>query len=85
MINCGEYLFNSSKQIIVLLQAILMMLCIAGKYVQIPATKEDLKLGFKFGFQSVVEYRKILGQTPISPIMQMQVNKINKAIILVYL
>jgi hypothetical protein len=44
------------------------------------ATEEYLKLGF----QSVDEYRKILGQTPISLIMQMQVNKINKAIIVVY-
>jgi hypothetical protein len=50
-----------------------------------PTTKEELKVGFKFVFQSVVEYRKILGHTPISSIMQVPVNKINKAIILVYL
>jgi len=40
------------------------------------AIKEDLKLGYKNGFKSVIEYRKILGQTPISPTMQ--VNQMNK-------
>jgi hypothetical protein len=40
------------------------------------ATEEDLKLGYKHGFKSVIEYRKILGQTPISPAMQ--VNQMNK-------
>jgi hypothetical protein len=35
MINCGEYLFNIIKQLTVLLQSILMMLCIIGKYIQI--------------------------------------------------
>jgi hypothetical protein len=40
------------------------------------STKEDLKLGYKHGFKSVIEYRKILGQTPISPAMQ--VNQMNK-------
>ena len=34
-------------------------------------TEEDLKLGFK----SVIEYRKSLGQAPISPAMQ--VNQMN--------
>ena len=48
------------------------------------ATEEDIKLGFKFGFKSVIEYWKSLGQTPISPMMQMQVNKMNKDIIAVY-
>jgi hypothetical protein len=42
----------------------------------IAATEEDLKLGYKHGFKSVIEYRKILGQTPISPTMQ--VNRMNK-------
>jgi hypothetical protein len=40
------------------------------------ATEEDLKLGYKHGFKSVIEYRKILGQTPISPATQ--VNQMNK-------
>jgi hypothetical protein len=40
------------------------------------ATEEDLKLGYKHGFKSVIEYRKILVQTPISPTMQ--VNQMNK-------
>jgi hypothetical protein len=40
------------------------------------ATEEDLNLGYKHGFKSVIEYRKILGQTPISPATQ--VNKMNK-------
>jgi len=44
------------------------------------ATEEDLKIGFKYGFESVVEHRKSLGQTPISPIMGMQVNRMNKDI-----
>ena len=40
------------------------------------ATEEDLKLGYKHGFKSVIEYRKILGQTPIS--LATQVNKMTK-------
>jgi len=48
------------------------------------STEEDLKLGFKYGFKSVIEYQKILGQTPISPMTQMQVNKMNKDIIALY-
>jgi hypothetical protein len=39
-------------------------------------TEEDLKLGYRYGFKSVIEYRKILGQTPIS--LAMQVNQMNK-------
>jgi hypothetical protein len=45
---------------------------------QTAATEEDLKLGYKHGFKSVIEYRRSLGQTPISPATQMQVNKMNK-------
>jgi hypothetical protein len=45
---------------------------------QTSATEEDLKLGYKHGFKSVIEYRRSLGQTPISPATQMQVNKMNK-------
>jgi hypothetical protein len=44
------------------------------------ATDEDLKIGFKGGFESVVEHRKSLGQTPINSMMQMQVNRMNKDI-----
>jgi hypothetical protein len=44
------------------------------------ATEEDLKIGFKYGFESVVEHQKILGQTPITTITQMQVNRMNKDI-----
>ena len=42
------------------------------------AIEEDLKLGYKHGFKSVIEYRKIFDQTPISPATQ--VNKMNKEI-----
>jgi hypothetical protein len=42
----------------------------------IVAIEEDLKLGYKHGFEIVIEYRKRLGQTPISPAMQ--VNQMNK-------
>ena len=55
-----------------------------GNTFQDAATKEELNLGFKYGFKSVIEYRKSLGKTPIFPIMQMQVNKMNKDIIVVY-
>jgi hypothetical protein len=40
------------------------------------ATEEDLNLGYKHGFKSVIEYRRSLGKTPISPTTQ--VNKMNK-------
>ena len=42
----------------------------------IVATEEHLNLGYKHGFKSVIEYRKGLGQTPISPATQ--VNQMNK-------
>jgi hypothetical protein len=42
----------------------------------IVATEEDLKLGYKHGFKSVIEYRKILWKTPISPATR--VYKMNK-------
>ena len=42
----------------------------------IVATEEDLKIGYKHGFKSVIEYRKILVQTPIS--WATQVNQMNK-------
>jgi len=40
------------------------------------ATEENLKLGYKHDFKSVIEYKKSLGQTPISPTTQ--VNQMNK-------
>ena len=40
------------------------------------AIEEDLKLGYKHGFKSVIEYRKSLGKTPISP--STKANKMNK-------
>jgi hypothetical protein len=40
------------------------------------ATEEDLNLGYKHGFKSVIEYKKSFGQTPISPATQ--VNQMNK-------
>ena len=61
-----------------------MCYALQGNMFQDSATEEDLQLGFKYGFKSVIEYQKILGQTPISPMMQMQVNKMNKDIIAVY-
>ena len=61
-----------------------MCYALQGNTFQDAATKEDLNLGFKYGFKSVIEYQKSLGQTPISPMMQMQVNKMNKDIIAVY-
>jgi len=61
-----------------------MCYALQGNTFQDAATEEDLKLGFKYGFKSVIEYRKILGKTPISPMTQMHVNKMNKDIIAVY-
>jgi len=61
-----------------------MCYALQGNTFQDAAIEEDLKLGFKYGFKSVIEYRKSLGQTPISPMTQMQVNKMNKDIIAVY-
>ena len=61
-----------------------MCYALQGNTFQNVATEEYLNLGFKYGFKSVIEYRKSLGQTPISPMTQMQVNKINKDTILVY-
>ena len=61
-----------------------MCYALQGNTFQYVATKEDLKLSFKYGFKSVIEYQKILGKTPISPMTQMQVNKMNKDIIVVY-
>ena len=61
-----------------------MCYTLQGNTFQDAATEEDLNLGFKYGFKSVIKYQKILGQTPISPMKQMQVNKINKDIIVVY-
>ena len=61
-----------------------MCYALQGNTFQDATTEEDLKLGFKYGFKSVIEYQKSLGQTPISPMTQMQVNKMNKDIIAVY-
>ena len=61
-----------------------MCYALQGNTFQDASTEEDLKLGFKYGFKSVIEYQKILGQTPISPMTQMQVNKMNKDIIEIY-
>ena len=52
-----------------------MCYVLQGNMFQDATTKEDLKLGFKYGFKSVF---------PITPMMQMQVNKMNKDIIAVY-
>ena len=57
-----------------------MCYALQGNTFQNAATEEDLKLGF----ESVIEYRKSLGKTPISLMTQMQVNKMNKDIIVVY-
>ena len=61
-----------------------MCYALQGNMFQDAATEEDLNLGFKYGFKSIIEYRKILGQTPISPMTQMQVNKMNKDNIALY-
>ena len=61
-----------------------MCYALQGNTFQDATNEEDLNLGFKYGFKSIIEYRKILGQTPISPMTQKQVNKMNKDIILVY-
>jgi hypothetical protein len=42
----------------------------------IATIEDDINLGYKHGFKSVIEYRKILGQTPIS--RATKVNKMNK-------
>ena len=60
-----------------------MRYALQGNTFQYAATEEDLKFGFKYGFKSVIEDRKSLGKTPISPMTQMQVNKMNKDIIAV--
>ena len=61
-----------------------MCYTLQGNTFQDAATEEDLKLGFKYGFKSVIEYQKILGQTPISLMTYMHVNKMNKDIIAVH-
>ena len=61
-----------------------MFYALHGNTFQDVSIEEDLKLGFKYGFKSVIEYRKSLGQTPMSPMTQMQVNKMNKDIIAIY-
>lgn len=40
-----------------------------GNAFQEEATEEDLRLRFKYDFQHVLECRKSLGQTTISPLM----------------
>ena len=37
-------------------------------------TEEDLQLGYKYGYKSVVDHRKIMGQTPSSNLL----DKVNK-------
>jgi hypothetical protein len=49
-----------------LLLVFLMVLSLQLNMFDTAATEEDLKLGYKHDFKSVIEYRKILGQTPIS-------------------
>ena len=61
-----------------------MSYALQGNAFQDVATEEELNFSFKYGFKSVIEYRKFMGQTPISPMTQMQVNKMNKDIIAVY-
>ena len=61
-----------------------MCYALQGNMFQDATTDKDLKLGFKYGFKSVIEYRKSLGKIPISQMMQIQVNKMNKGIIAVY-
>ena len=61
-----------------------MCYALQGNTFQDVSTEEDLKIGFKYGFKSFIEYRKRLGRTPISPMTQMLVNKMNKDIIAVY-
>ena len=61
MINFGEYLFDSRKQIIVLLQEILMMLCIVGKYIQIPCHRGRPKSWFQVWFSKCGWTLKNLG------------------------
>lgn len=43
-----------------------------GNDFQEEATDEDLKLDFKYGFQHVLEHRKILEQTPVSPLIHLE-------------
>ena len=61
-----------------------MCYALQGNTFQDASTEEDLNLGFKYGFKNVIEYRKSLGKTPISPMTQMRVNKMNKDIIALY-
>jgi hypothetical protein len=59
-----------------LLLVFLMVLALQLNMFDTATTEEDLKLGNKHDFKSVIEYRKILGQTPIS--LATQVNQMNK-------
>ena len=56
-----------------------------GSDFQEEATDEDMKLGFKFGFQHVLEHQKSLGKNPASPFIHSEVNKIKKDIIIMNL
>ena len=61
-----------------------MCYALQGNVYQDVSTEEELNFSFKYGFKSVIEYRKFMGKTPISPMTQMQVNKHYKDIIAVY-
>jgi hypothetical protein len=69
------YLIVVNKYMFFLL-VFLMVLCIEVKYFRHYFHQEDLNLGYKHGSKSVIEYRKSLGQTPIS--LATQVNQMNK-------
>jgi hypothetical protein len=47
-----------------------------GAHFKTVTTEEDLQLGFKFGFQVMVEHRQSMGKTQSSPLNDM-VSKIN--------
>jgi hypothetical protein len=44
---------------------------------KIVTIEEDIHLGFKFGFQAMVELRQSIGKTKSSPLNNMIVSKIN--------
>ena len=69
------YLIVVNKYMFLLL-VFLMVLCIAVKYVRHYFHRGGPKSWLQARFKSVIEYRKILGQTPISPATR--VNKMNK-------
>ena len=57
----GNIYFKVANKYLFLIEGIYMCYALQGNVFQDASTKEDLKLGFKYGFKSVIEYQKSLG------------------------